>query len=90
MCNHSHFHFLLLFLLLDEHIYQLSTNLNGVLKIFIVKSSIGLYVLQGIIEDILVASKSLEIGDTDRYTSEERAQRALGNTIHIYISCNMY
>lgn len=61
-----------------ENVYTQSGNINATLKIILLKVSVGVYVIQGIIEEMLVATDTLDIKDTDRYTAEERAGRALG------------
>lgn len=56
---------------------HLSTNVNGACKIFILKVSVGLIVVQNLVEEILYATGTLDIQANDRYSSEQRAERAL-------------
>lgn len=61
----------------DENLMHLSTNVNGACKILILKFSVGLIVIQNLIEEILYATGTLDIQANDRYNSEQRAERAL-------------
>lgn len=56
---------------------HISTNVNGACKIVILKLSVGLIVVQNLIEEILYATGTLDIKATDEYNSEQRAERAL-------------
>lgn len=56
---------------------HISTNVNGACKIFILKVSVGLIVVQNLVEEILYATGTLDIKATDEYNSEQRAERAL-------------
>jgi hypothetical protein len=56
---------------------HLSTNVNGACKIMILKFSVGLIVVQNLIEEILYATGTLDIHSNDQYSAEQRAERAL-------------
>jgi len=52
-----------------------STNLLGTCKIILLKISVGLIVIQGLIEEFLFAFGVIKIGNNSSFTGEERAQR---------------
>jgi hypothetical protein len=52
-----------------------STNLLGTCKIILLKISVGLIVIQGLIEEFLFAFGVIKIGNSSSFTGEERAQR---------------
>lgn len=56
---------------------RVNENINGTCKILLIKVSVGAIVVQGLVEEFLFAGGVLKIKDTDRYSAEERAQRAL-------------
>lgn len=51
-------------------------NLFGVLKLTLIKVSVGAIVVQGLIENILYSSGSVAFSDDDTYSGEEKALRA--------------
>lgn len=61
----------------DENVMRVNENINGTCKILLIKVSVGAIVVQGLVEEILFAAGVLDIKDNDRYSAEERAQRAL-------------
>jgi len=58
-----------------ESVLRASSNLNGVYKMILLKVSVGIIVLQGLIEEILWATGEIKLDSTSMYTAEERAQR---------------
>jgi len=60
-----------------QTIYNLSENLFATLKILLLKVSVGLYITQGVVVEILTATGTLDMKDTSRYDSEERLTRGL-------------
>lgn len=60
-----------------ENLYNVSGNVNGTCKIILLKVSVGAMVAQGLIEELLYSSGTLDIRATDEYSAEQRAQRAL-------------
>lgn len=60
-----------------ENVMRVNENINGVCKILLIKVSVGAIVMQGLIEEALLATGVLDIKDNDRYSSDERAQRGL-------------
>ena len=58
-----------------EMLYTASSNLSGTFKILLLKFSVGLIVVQGLVEEFLFASGYITVGDSDTYTAEQRAQR---------------
>ena len=58
-----------------EMLYYPSANVSGTFKILLLKFSVGLIVIQGLIEEFLFATGYITIGDSDSYSAEERAQR---------------
>jgi hypothetical protein len=57
-------------LLIDE-----SANLLGACKIVLLKISVGLIVVQGLIEEFLFAFGVISVGSSEGFSGEERAQR---------------
>ena len=66
---------------LDENVMRVNENINGTCKIILIKISVGAIVVQGIVEEFLFASGVLDVEDNDRYSAEERAQRALSKLL---------
>ena len=60
---------------------RVNENINGTCKIILIKISVGAIVVQGIVEEFLFASGVLDVEDNDRYSAEERAQRALSKLL---------
>ena len=58
-----------------ESVLRASSNLNGVYKMILLKVSVGIIVLQGLIEEILWATGEIKLDSTSMFTGEERAQR---------------
>lgn len=58
-----------------EVIYEQSKNLNGTFKILLLKFSVGLIVVQGLIEEIVFGSGLIHVEDSPSFTAEDRAQR---------------
>lgn len=56
---------------------HLSANVNGACKILILKFSVGIIVVQNLIEQILYTTGTLDIHSNESYNSEQRAERAL-------------
>jgi hypothetical protein len=70
----------------DENLMHLSSNVNGACKILILKFSVGMIVVQNLIEQILYTTGTMDIHSNDRYSAEQRAERALCNChIHPFI-----
>ncbi len=70
----SHQYFLHLSIL-DEDIYSYTTNLNGVLKIMLLKMSVGLITIEGIIVELMNAFGANPYEANDEYSAEDRLQR---------------
>jgi membrane protease YdiL (CAAX protease family) len=80
MSGHTLYYIALLFLstlLAVENVMRVNENINGTCKILLIKVSVGAIVVQGLVEEFLFAGGVLDVKDTDRYSAEERAQRAL-------------
>lgn len=58
-----------------ENIYNYSTNISGVYKLLVIKMSVGIIVLQGIIVEILVAFNVIHMDEAHGYTEAEMIQR---------------
>jgi hypothetical protein len=58
-----------------ENVYKHQINLMGVSKFIVIKSSVGLMVVQGLIIQILIATDNITLSDTSTYTGDERAIR---------------
>jgi len=58
-----------------ENIYSYSTNISGFYKLLILKMSVGIIVLQGIIVEILVAFDMIHMDEAHGYTEAEMIQR---------------
>jgi hypothetical protein len=63
----------------DENLMHVSGNVNGACKILILKFSVGMIVVQNLIEQILYTTGTMDIHSNDRYSAEQRAERALCN-----------
>eukprot|EP01034_Spumella_vulgaris_P022052 gene22052-28147_t len=59
----------------DEDIYSYTTNLNGVLKIMLLKMSVGLITIEGIIVELMNAFDANPYAANDEYSAEDRLQR---------------
>lgn len=57
-----------------EMIYEHTLNLHGISKIWLLKFSVGLIVIQGLIEQFLFDAHVLDIKDSSNYSAEDRAQ----------------
>jgi len=60
----------------DENVYEHCINLYGVLKLVLLKATVGLIVVQGLIESILYSSGSVTYESDDTYSGEQKALRA--------------
>lgn len=60
---------------LDEDVYSNLKNLNGVLKVFLLKISVGLITLQGIIVECLIAFGGNPYNSNSQYSADDRLQR---------------
>jgi len=58
-----------------EVLYEQSKNLNGTFKILLLKFSVGLIVIQGLIEEIVFGLNLIHVEDSASFTAEDRAQR---------------
>ena len=58
-----------------ECLYEKSSNVNGTYKILLLKFSVGLIVIQGLIEEFLFATGYVKLSNSKSFTSAERAQR---------------
>ena len=58
-----------------ENIYNYSINISGFYKLLILKMSVGIIVLQGIIVEILVAFNVIHMDEAHGYTEAEMIQR---------------
>jgi hypothetical protein len=59
-----------------ELIYSYSQNLMGTWKILLLKFSVGLIVIQGLIEEFLFISGVIDIQDSRTLSAQDRAQMA--------------
>ena len=62
--------------ILDENVFEQCTNLFGVVKLILLKISVGAIVVQGLIESFLYTSGTSPFKDDDTYDSEEKTLRA--------------
>jgi hypothetical protein len=62
--------------ILDENVYEHCINLFGVLKLALLKISVGAIVLQGLIENVLFSNGSITYTDDDTYSAEQKSMRA--------------
>lgn len=60
--------------------YEYCINLFGVLKLVLLKATVGLIVVQGLIESILYSSGKASYDHDDTYTGEQKALRAYCKT----------
>lgn len=58
-----------------EGVFNYTKNLFGLLKLLMVKISVGLITLEGLIESLLVAANKVPYNDDDSFSSDEKAQR---------------
>ena len=70
------------YILTDENVFEHCTNLFGVVKLILLKVSVGAIVLQGLIESFLYSSGSSPYGDDDRLDAEEKTLRAYCTYMH--------
>lgn len=63
------------FVLFYEAVFAKSSNLKGVLKVMLLKFSVGLIVLQGIIEQALVLAHAEPYQDDSQWSKEDKTQR---------------
>jgi hypothetical protein len=66
----------LMLFILDENVFEQCTNLFGVVKLILLKISVGAIVVQGLIESFLYTSGTSPFKDDDTYDSEEKTLRA--------------
>lgn len=66
---------LLMLLNFYESVFNHCKNLFGLLKLLMVKVTVGLITLQGLVESLLVASNDIPYNDDDVYSADEKAQR---------------
>jgi len=62
-------------LLLYENIFTHCTNLYGIMKFILLKFSVGLIVLQGIVETIMVSFKAEPYADDSNWSAEDKTIR---------------
>jgi hypothetical protein len=67
------FSFLLFFI--DENVYNDCVNLFGIVKFALLKFSVGLIVLQGLVVQFMVAADAQPYNDDNNWTAEEKTQR---------------
>lgn len=60
----------------DEGVFEHSQNLFGLLKLAIVKISVGLITLEGLVENFLYESGKSPYNDDSEFTQQEQTQRA--------------
>ena len=58
-----------------ENIYSYSANISGFYKLLILKMSVGIIVLQGIIVELLVSFDMIHMDEAHGYTEAEMIQR---------------
>jgi hypothetical protein len=61
---------------IDENVFEHCTNLFGVVKLILLKISVGAIVVQGLVESFLYSSGTSPFKDDDTYDSEEKTLRA--------------
>ena len=59
----------------DENVFNPNRNIFGILKLFLLKVSVGLIVVEGIICDLLTSFGGSPFSDDDHYSSEEKTVR---------------
>lgn len=69
------FYCLIHIILFYENVFNPNRNLFGILKLFLLKVSVGLIVLEGIICDLLTSFGGSPFSDDDRYSSEDKTVR---------------
>jgi len=60
----------------DEIIFEHCTNLFGVVKLLLLKVSVGAIVVQGLIESFVFSSGASPYGDDDEFSAEDKTLRA--------------
>jgi hypothetical protein len=60
---------------LFEDVYSFTTNLNGVLKLLLLKMSVGLITIEGIIVELMNAFGANPYKENNEYSAEDRLQR---------------
>ena len=65
----------LLLSLADESVFAHCKNLFGIIKLMMVKMTVGLITAQGLVESFLVATNSAPYNDDDQFSADEKAQR---------------
>jgi hypothetical protein len=60
----------------DENVFEQCTNLFGVVKLILLKISVGAIVVQGLVESFLYTSGTSPFKDDDTYDAEEKTLRA--------------
>lgn len=60
----------------DEYVYDECKNINGVPKLLLLKISVGLIVVQGLIEQFLVMADDSPYDDDSQFTTANKTQRA--------------
>ena len=60
----------------DENVFEHCTNLFGVVKLVLLKVSVGAIVVQGLAENFLYSSGTSPYHDDDRYDAEDKTLRA--------------
>jgi len=61
--------------LLYENVFSNCKNLFGIMKLLLLKFSVGMIVLEGLIEQFLVLANAAPYNDDSLFTTEEKAQR---------------
>lgn len=65
-----------LILMADENLFEHSTNLYGLVKLILLKVTVGVIVLQGLIAAFIYSSGASPYSDDDELSQEEKTQRA--------------
>ena len=63
----------------DENVFEHCTNLFGVVKLILLKVSVGAIVIQGLAESFLYSSGTSPFKDDDAYNAEDKTLRAYCN-----------
>ena len=66
----------LLLIVSDESLFEHCLNFHGVLKLVLLKVSIGAIVVEGLIENLLYTNGEINLGSDDVHSAADKALRA--------------
>ncbi len=67
--------------LLDEKMFESSSNLFGILKAFLLKFSVGLIVLQGLVVSFMAVTHSQPYNGDDEWSAARKTMRGYGKSL---------